>query len=156
MQHTTTMPLATLLLALTLAAPQTTSTGIVTLSALRDRARPLLIFAPTPNDPQLEIQLRRLNQSPTALAERDVVVIAIPYNNPSPTAAALTGSGAEAARRRFHVPPADFTVILIGKDGGEKLRSTKPLTLQQLLDTIDAMPMRQDEIRSRQSRVPRS
>jgi hypothetical protein len=149
------MHLPTLLLALTLpaiAAPRQTETpptGVVTLASLRDRARPLLIFAPTPDDPQLKIQLRRLHQGAAAVADRDIVAIAIPWNNPSPTAATLTTADAVAARRRFHVAPSDFTVILLGKDGGEKLRSTKPLTLQKLSDTIDAMPMRQDEIRSR-------
>jgi hypothetical protein len=149
------LPLA---LALTMtpiiASPQTsaTPTGIVSLTSLRDTARPLLIFAPTPNDPQLQIQLRRLNQSAAAIANRDIAVIAIPWNSPSPTAATLTDQDALAARRRFHIAPSDFTVILLGKDGGEKLRSSKPLTLDKLTSTIDAMPMRQDELRSRSPR----
>ncbi len=54
-----------------------------------------------------------------------------------------------AARRRFHVRPNDFTVILIGKDGGEKLRSHQPVSLDILRSTIDAMPMRQEEMRSK-------
>jgi hypothetical protein len=149
------LPLA---LALTMtpiiASPQTsaTPTGIVSLTRLRDTARPLLIFAPTPNDPQLQIQLRRLHQSAAAIADRDIAVIAIPWNSPSPTAANLTDQDALAARRRFHIAPSDFTVILLGKDGGEKLRSSKPLTLDKLTSTIDAMPMRQDELRSRTPR----
>jgi hypothetical protein len=53
-----------------------------------------------------------------------------------------------AARRRFHIRPNDFTVILIGKDGGEKLRSRQPISLDTLRSTIDAMPMRQEEMRS--------
>jgi hypothetical protein len=70
-------------------APRTQAipTGIVSLVGLRDNARPLLIFAPKPDDPQLEIQLRRTQQNATVLAERDVVVIAIPYNSPSTTPA---------------------------------------------------------------------
>ena len=44
---------------------------------------------------------------------------------------------------------ADFVVILIGKDGGEKLRSRHPLRVESLTKGIDAMPMRQDEMRSR-------
>lgn len=42
---------------------------------------------------------------------------------------------------------ADFTVILVGKDSGDKLRDTKPLTLTKLYNTIDAMPMRQSEMK---------
>jgi hypothetical protein len=142
------------LLSVTLPAavrPQTvaTPTGIVSLASLVDHARPLLIFAATPNDPQLVIQLRRLQANASAVADRDIAVIAIPWNSPSPTAATLTDADALAARRRFHIAPADFAVILLGKDGGEKLRSSKPLSLDTLRNTIDAMPMRQDELRSR-------
>jgi hypothetical protein len=149
--------LLTLALSLTMtpiASPQTsaTPTGIVSLANLRDTARPLLIFAPTPTDPQLQIQLRRLHQAAAAVADRDIAIIAIPWNSPSPTPATLTDADALAARRRFHISPADFTVILLGKDGGEKLRSSKPLTLEKLTSTIDAMPMRQDEVRSRTPR----
>jgi hypothetical protein len=153
--HPTLMRLAPMLLALTVYMPlsiahaQTTATptGIVTLASLRHTARPLLIFAPAPNDPQLQIQLRRLHLAAPAIVERDVVIIVIPWQSPSPTQAALTSQDALAARHRFHIAPTDFTVILIGKDGGEKLRSSKPLTLEKLLDTIDAMPMRQEEMR---------
>ena len=111
--------------------------GIVSLAGLRGLARPLLIFAPTPNDPQLEIQLRRLHDNAPAIAARNIVVIAIPYDSPSPTQAMLTDDGAEAARRRFNIPPSDFAVILLGKDGSEKLRSSKPLSVEKLRNTID-------------------
>ena|SRR5579875_2756631 len=125
--------------------------GMVTLAGLRDNARPLLIFASKPDDPQLEIQLRTLNEHAPEAAERDITVIALPYNNPSPTAAIMSSSEAEAARRRFKVAPADFAVVLIGKDGGEKLRSTHPVPFSRLRDTIDSMPMRQEEMRRQAS-----
>jgi hypothetical protein len=138
--------------ALTILAMATTLTAAAqspkTLAELRDTSRPLLIFAPTPGDPQLEIQLRTLNEHAPEAADRNLVPIAIIPGNPSPTSTTLTGSEAEAARRRFRITPADFTVILLGKDGGEKLRSHKPLTMRQLNSTIDSMPMRQEEMRS--------
>ncbi len=121
---------------------------MTTLQRLRDHARPLLIFAPRPDDPQLEIQLRTLKEHAAEAHDRQLVPVAIPYNNPSPTAVQLSPEDATEARRRFHVDPARFTVILIGKDGGAKLRSTKPLSMHKLNDTIDAMPMRQQEMRS--------
>ncbi len=119
---------------------------MTTLAELRDHARPLLIFASRPDDPQLEIQVRTLNEHAAEAHERDLVPVALPYNNPSPTPVQFSATDAEAARRRFHVAPGDFTVILVGKDGGAKLRSAKPLSMQKLMDTIDAMPMRQDEM----------
>jgi len=126
--------------------------GLTTLDSLRDRARPLLIFAPKPDDPRLEIQLRTLKEHAAETQERDLVPIALPFHTPSPTDAVLAPGAAEAARRRFHVAPGDFAVILIGKDGGAKLRSDKPFSMEKLNETIDAMPMRQDEMKNKPGR----
>ena len=103
---------------------------------------------PAPDDPSLLAQLTRLKDHAPGLDERNVLVIAVPYNNPAPTEVALTPEDALAARHRFHVAPADFTAVLLGKDGGEKLRSTKPLSFEKLRDKIDSMPMRQTEMSS--------
>lgn len=127
-------------------------TGVTSLESLRDRGRPLLIFAPKPDDPQLQIQIRSLNEHAAEMRDRDIVPIALPYNNPAPTAAQLTPTEAETVRRRFGVQPGDFTVVLIGKDGGAKLRSRKPLSMEKLKETIDAMPMRQDEMKAKAAR----
>ena len=94
------------------------------------------------------VQMRKLEDSAPELASREVVVIAVPFDNPSPTAISLTTADAIATRRKFHLAPEDFTVILIGKDGGEKLRSKDPVPFDHLRETIDAMPMRKDEMRS--------
>lgn len=40
-----------------------------------------------------------------------------------------------------------FRVRLVGKDGGVKLDSAKPVTCEELFKLIDAMPMRQAEAR---------
>ena len=120
--------------------------GFVTLQQLRDTTRPLLIFAPKPDDPQLEIQLRTLQQHASEAADRQIVPLAITSEGPSPTDAHLSNADGDAARRRFHVTPGEFTVILIGKDGGEKLRSKKPFNMDKLNRTIDAMPMRRAEM----------
>ncbi len=120
---------------------------MVTLRALKDRARPLLIFAAGPEDPQLEIQLRTLGEHAAEAHDRDLVIIALPYRSPSPTAVKLSQADADFARRQFGVPPGEFAAILLGKDGGAKLRSAKPLSMAKLIETIDAMPMRQGEMR---------
>ena len=128
---------------------QAPASGITTLKDLQDHARPVLIFAPKPDDPQLVIQMRILEEHAAEAHDRDVVGIALPYANPSSSAVQLSPDDAEAARRKFHVNPGDFAAILIGKDGGVKLRSSKPLSMQKLEETIDAMPMRKDEVRGK-------
>lgn len=47
--------------------------------------------------------------------------------------------------------PADssFTLVLIGKDGGEKFRSYKPVSAKDIFDRVDVMPMRIEEIKSK-------
>ena len=52
-------------------------------------------------------------------------------------------------RRRFDIAPTGFSALLIGKDGGEKFRSSQPVTLQKLNEIIDGMPMRQQEMHAR-------
>ena len=119
----------------------------VTLESLRDHARPLLLFAKSPEDPQLRIQLRTLGEHAAEAQERQIVPIAVLFNSPASTEASLTQAEAITVRRRFRIAPDEFVVLLIGKDGGEKLRDHRPLTIEHLIDTIDAMPMRQEEVR---------
>ena len=40
-----------------------------------------------------------------------------------------------------------FRILLIGKDGGIKYESNRSVSLIQLFELIDSMPMRQDEMR---------
>ena len=56
---------------------------------------------------------------------------------------------AQALRRRFDLAPGVFQVLLIGKDGGEKLRSATPVDAGTLFPLIDAMPMRRSEMQRR-------
>ncbi len=123
--------------------------GLTSLATQRDQTRPLLIFAPKPDDSQMGIQLRLLNEHAAEAQDRQIVPIALPYNAPGPSDLQLSASEAETARRRFHVAPGDFQVILLGKDGGAKLRSSKPVPMKKLEETIDTMPMRQEEMHTR-------
>ena len=46
--------------------------------------------------------------------------------------------------------PSDsiFTLVLIGRDGGEKFRSYKLVSAKAIFDMVDVMPMRRQEIKS--------
>ncbi len=117
-----------LLLAVALAAP--------TIAQMKWERRVLIVSAPTAEDPALAEQRRILTAWKTSAAARDLTVVEIvgdTVRGASDPAAAL--------RRKYHLP-ATFTAILIGKDGGEKLRSAKPFPAAALEATIDAMPMR--------------
>ena len=59
----------------------------------------------------------------------------------------LTVAAVERIYDRFGVPADAFRVVLVGKDGTEKRRNAEPVTARSVFDTIDAMPMRQREMR---------
>ena len=105
------------------------------LDTLKDKSRVLLVFAPAEQDPNFERQIEIARQHDTEMKERDLVVLTV------------VGAAHPDLRKRFKVSTGDFTVVLVGKDGGEKLRSHQPWSAEQLERTIDAMPMRRDEMR---------
>ncbi len=123
----------------------TQGAGVTSLAAMRGRSRPLLVFAPKPNDAQLGIQLHILDEHAAEAHDRQLIPVVLPYHAPATTKVQFPDAEADALRRRFHIAPVDFVVILIGKDGGPKLRSTRPLSIAKLKEIIDAMPMRQEE-----------
>jgi hypothetical protein len=132
----------------------------VKLAALRHTYRPLLIFAAAA-DENLRQQMQLLAQQKQEIEARQILVIPVLLDQstegkedkswsgdlPEADLAEMNTAEAEAARRRFHNGRNDFTVILVGKDGGEKLRSRTPVTMERLIKLIDSMPTRQKEFR---------
>ena len=100
--------------------------------------RPIVVFADSPNDPNFGLQMEYLQERVADLAERDVIVL----TDTDPSAA---GPLREALR------PRGFMLVLIGKDGGVKLRKPFPWDVRELSRTIDKMPTRQREIRERRA-----
>lgn len=67
----------------------------------------------------------------------------------------LTGETAEAARREYGVAAGGFEALLVGRDGGVKLRSSRPIVSSELFARIDEMPMRRRELREMRERGER-
>lgn len=86
--------------------------------------RVLVIAAPSLQDEHYREQAAQLLPAWAGLIERDFII-----------------------ETRFGAPV--FAVTLIGKDGGEKLRRTTPLSPEELFTVVDAMPMRRAEVRER-------
>jgi len=94
--------------------------------------RLILIFGN--NTTLVQRQLATFQKDSSGLAERDLIVKQVkPYDNLYQTYTII--------------PNEPFTIILIGKDGGEKYRSNSILTADRLFAMVDAMPMRQSEMR---------
>lgn len=114
--------------------------GDVTLEQFVWTARPLVLFADSPNDPRLAEQLRLLGQWPADLLARDVVVITD------------TDPAAQSAIRRT-LRPRGFQLVLIDKDGAVKLRKPAPWSSREIARAIDKMPTRIQEIRDGKARL---
>lgn len=59
-------------------------------------------------------------------------------------------SGATEIRKRCGVAADEYAAVLIGRDGGEKLRASEPIPAEELFARIDEMPMRRRELREQQ------
>jgi len=110
--------------------------------------RLLLVFAPEPEHPELPHQRRLLRDAQTGLKDRDMMIWEVVHE------ASVRVDGASKPQlstqpfyQHFNVPEDHFQVILIGKDGTEKLRQSTALSMEDLFARIDAMPMRQQEMR---------
>ena len=123
-----------------------------TLRAMRDCYRALLVFAPALDNPQIVEQFNQLKPNAVDMRSRKLLYVPIVpegHNQPIPTTRVPTARLSEdelaAMRHRFNVEAGDFLVILIGEDGGQKLSSKTPVTMDQLDHLIDSMPRRQKE-----------
>ena len=116
------------------------------------RKRVVLLFAPNATTSLAE-QAKDLLSDKSGLAERDIVIVAVRGTTEVETVfgdAPGPAATASALRRHFQVAEtAGFTAVLVGKDGGEKLRETHPIRRDALYAVIDAMPMRRNEARPR-------
>jgi hypothetical protein len=155
-----TMTLRNIILALAILTPMAVSQlpAQQTLNSLRDRNRVLLIFAPDTLDGRFGQQMDLLDQHAADFQARDLVVLlVVPDSSLVHTPPALRRFQVPLVhddekitiRHRFRLEPSQFAILLLGKDGGEKLRSATPISVARLNRTIDAMPMRKDEMRSR-------
>lgn len=105
---------------------------------IKKKKRPIIVFADSPNDPNFGLQMEYLENRAQELADRDVVVLTD------------TDPSAQSALRT-KLRPRGFMLVLVGKDGGVKLRKPFPWDVRELSRTIDKMPMRQREIRERRA-----
>lgn len=98
--------------------------------------RVILLFAPNSSTPEIIAQEQIIAKDKLGYAERDLVVLKY----------ILESDDEEIVRKKFKVPIGEFTFILIGKDGGTKLRKNEVVFSKDLFDLIDSMPMRRSEI----------
>lgn len=119
------------------------------LDSLAWEARVLLVFPPP--DADLAPLRATLGAQRAGLRDRDMVVILAAFGEPwrFPEDHTVPDGLAQSLRTHLDVPSTSpLTVVLIGKDTGVKDRAPR-LDLGDVFAQIDAMPMRQRELRDR-------
>jgi hypothetical protein len=120
------------------------------LDSLRWKNRVLVILSPTESDLSFQLQKQELASSSEGVLERDLMILEILEHGESRVGnQILSGKSVQDIRKRLGVHTGPFQVLLIGKDGGVKLRSSEPVSMKDLFGLIDSMPMRRQEMESK-------
>ena len=110
--------------------------GLIAAIAAAPSPHRLVVVVADLKDPRVARQHAALDHQADALRERDVVV------------QDLTPEVARRHRPELGVGPrVTFEVLLVGKDGGVKLRRDEPVAASEIIALIDTMPMRRNEMR---------
>lgn len=140
--------LALMLSALTVCAVLGSGPAVAAeLSDYRWNSRPLLVFAPTGSDPRLVETLSRIEASRCDLVSRDMVIgLVVAEGTSTLDGHALSTDESQRLANQYAIGEDAFSVLLIGKDGGQKLRVNQVPDLQAVYAVIDGMPMRSREM----------
>ena len=108
--------------------------------------RLIIVFTESDTSEEFQNQIEILDEDQNGLKDRKLKVLhAVPGKHQTvlPNKSGWQDSNLYEKKES----KTDFEVILIGLDGGVKLRQTKPVETKQLFGLIDSMPMRQAEMR---------
>ncbi|MEQ8712933.1 MAG: DUF4174 domain-containing protein [Cyclobacteriaceae bacterium] len=110
--------------------------------------RLILVFNDLDSEVQAQMQLDKFTGQTPELQDRDLLIFRIDDSQVSDGLdSKVTDIEAASLRKSFNIDIEEFVVLLIGKDGGVKLRSEEVVSSQELFALIDGMPMRRSEIR---------
>ncbi|WP_305030786.1 DUF4174 domain-containing protein [Hymenobacter convexus] len=104
------------------------------------KKRVLLIAAPNAAHADFQYQKALLATEEAGLAARDFLVLPVLYDQ-------LSAADKQFLRREIGLTPPAFAAVLIGKDGGVKEKSSRPIKPAALFGIVDRMPMRREEMR---------
>ncbi|HKK78607.1 MAG TPA: DUF4174 domain-containing protein [Phaeodactylibacter sp.] len=113
--------------------------------------RLLLLFAPGEGHEALQRQLDLLTAQQAEVTDRDLKIYQIYTDGTQhPDGRYLPKAFSNKLYRKYDINSGDgLVVLLIGKDGTEKLRETAVVLPERIFRLIDSMPMRQREMQER-------
>jgi hypothetical protein len=115
--------------------------SIFILAAMLEQPRQVLLFYTKDGLEQQKEQSAIFDARRQDMQERDIKVTLVPDSETN-----------TSQWKQWEVGRADsFTFILLGRDGGEKLRSAEVVPAEKLFGLIDAMPMRKSEVKQKRA-----
>ena len=125
-------------------------TGSVDLNAYQWKNRLLLLFASSEEDQAYLTLKKEIDRQAMEVKDRDILVFYVLERSESRLGQEhLRPDQALFLKKHLSVPSGRFTIILIGKDGGEKIRQESAVDLKEIFAIIDAMPMREQEMKKK-------
>ncbi|KPK88361.1 MAG: hypothetical protein AMJ94_15325 [Deltaproteobacteria bacterium SM23_61] len=123
----------------------------VDLNVYRWKNRLLMVFSPSQEDPNYQLLVKEMQDQRNGLIDRELLVFEIFEKGESRFGnTVLKKEAVDFLRRKFSAGQGSFLVILIGKDGEEKMRrQNQKVSLAEIFAVIDGMPMRQREMKER-------
>lgn len=124
------------------------------LEDLKWKNRLVIFLFSEPSGPKIESVVRDVERLEEELHKRDVALFWLfktgqGFMNDQILAGPLVR---DLEDRYFDSSSEMPKAVLVGKDGGIKMRQVVDMDLQEMLDCIDSMPMRQDEARRAQEK----
>ncbi|MGE7369006.1 DUF4174 domain-containing protein [Neorhizobium sp. NPDC001467] len=107
-----------------------------------DWSKRVLVLFGDPQNGKLQEQVRLLREQKTGLAEREMVVLQVSGNDVHVVFGDAKPVNAGQLRTEADAESDGFEAVLVGKDGGVKLRSKQVVSDVEMFDLIDRMPMR--------------
>lgn len=114
------------------------------LSDLTWKKRVIIVFADA-GDQRAARQIKILTDRQPELEDRDLVVISVFGDEVVAAFGTVSKPDAATLRNKADVKEGSFRVVLVGKDGGIKLRSETVVPDVDMFEIIDRMPMRRAE-----------
>jgi len=109
--------------------------------------RILLLVDKSADTKALLSQLAVLTADKNGLEERDLIVFRVTPSAVFSSDGTMTKFNPQKLYGDFDLRPNFKGVVLLGKDGGVKMREPFEVTTQRIFTLIDGMPMRRSEIR---------
>lgn len=118
----------------------------------RWKQRVLIFSASAPTNVGYKRQEQLMEKGKRGMKERDLVIYKL-YDDHwlGPGEKMLSEEQAAAIREAYDIPESQFMVVLIGKDGGIKMRKDDIVSSREIFELIDSMPMRKTEMRRQKS-----